>query len=161
MHTTAALLAPRRTLRVTGTTNTAHAQLDHEAHLAAAYAGRWLELAGSSKVPALATIRRALIFYADHLSSGKADPANEVRAVARCSSSLRPAEDDRASAWARLEALQGPHPLIPFNDVLRGPGSAAWAQRMTAQAEAIADQLMAEKMAHLRAHRKSSTKGAA
>lgn len=110
----------RLTVSLTGTVRTTEAGLDHSSAFAMEWALAWLSRAGSKKLPKGGLIRRALAVYVRHLETCQ-NSAEEVRAITRACSSLRPDKADQAAAWQRLESCPSAEPLPGFLDLLQGP----------------------------------------
>jgi hypothetical protein len=126
----------RASLPVKGTTRKAPAHLSFEADLALQYATAWLLRAGGLRVPASATIRRALMVYAGHLDG--AEPAHEFRAGRSLSTALPVSEEGQQTPLLRLYGADEALPLPSFSVIARGPNAARHAAELTARAEALA-----------------------
>lgn len=120
--------APQRTtLPLKNSVRSTAAALDHSTSFALTWAQSWLVKAGAPKVPGGGVVRRALVMYAEHLSTCP-EPAEEVRAVSRSCNGMRYSPEAQQGASERLGAVQKGQPLPGYMDLLRDPQSLTCAE---------------------------------
>lgn len=136
----------RTTLKLAGTVSTGEAKLDHTSRLALDYCRARLRADLEGVDPTTSgVIRRALQFYARHLSAEGTDPAEEATAVRRVCSAIAPPQEAKEAAHKRLDEAGKGSPFPSFSEVLHGPAVAQEVAALNAQADALAEQLLKER----------------